>query len=139
MASHEVDYYIGDASRLTGVKIETIRFYEKAGVLTSPKRDQNGYRLYQKAQVEGLMFVKRCRELGFSLGHTRSLLSLADSDGRTCQQISAKAQKRLNEVRAKIEGLRRMERVLEDYVRSCPANASADCPIVKSLSHVVGL
>lgn len=136
MKSQNVDYYIGDAARMTGVKVETIRYYEKNGVLAAPLRGQNGYRLYSKDQVERLMFVKRCRELGFSLNHTTSLLDLTNSEGRTCKQISDKAEKRLKEVRAKIEDLRRMEAVLEGYVEACPRDASANCPIVGALSHV---
>jgi MerR family transcriptional regulator, mercuric resistance operon regulatory protein len=136
MTSHRSDFYIGSVAKLTGVKIETIRYYEKAGILQSPDRGPNGYRLYTGTQIERLMFVKRCRELGFSLDHTTSLLDLADNENRTCKQISAAAGKRLKEVRAKIEDLRRMEVVLKNYVDACPRDASADCPIVKSLSHV---
>ncbi len=139
MTSHRRDFYIGNVAKLTGVKIETIRYYEKAGVLTSPERGQNGYRLYTKAQIERLMFVKRCRELGFSLSDTTSLLSLADSKNRTCRQISAVAGMRLMEVREKIVDLHRMEAVLENYVDVCPGDTSTDCPIVASLSHVAAL
>jgi MerR family transcriptional regulator, mercuric resistance operon regulatory protein len=136
MTSHRSEFYIGSVAKLTGVKIETIRYYEKAGILNSPNRNTNGYRLYTKTQIEQLMFVKRCRELGFSLEHTTSLLNLADNENRTCKQISAAAGKRLKEVRTKISDLQRMETVLENYVDACPRDASADCPIVKSLSHV---
>jgi MerR family transcriptional regulator, mercuric resistance operon regulatory protein len=136
MTSHRREFYIGNVAKLTGVKIETIRYYEKAGILDSPTRGANGYRLYTKAQIERLMFVKRCRELGFSLDHTTSLLGLADSEGRTCQQISTAAEKRLKEVREKITDLRRMEAVLENYVEACPNDASTNCPIVTALSDV---
>jgi Cu(I)-responsive transcriptional regulator len=136
MISHTRDFYIGDVAKLTGVKIETIRYYEKAGILTSPKRGQNGYRLYTRAQIERLMFVKRCRALGFSLSQTLSLLDLANSEGRTCRQVSEKAQTRLDEVRAKIKDLKRMEGVLKAYVDACPKNASKDCPIVTALSDM---
>ena len=139
MTSHRRELYIGNVSKLTGVKVETIRYYEKAGILDSPTRGTNGYRVYTKVQTERLMFVKRCRELGFSLDHTTSLLDLANSEGRTCKQISDKAVKRLKEVRANIEDLRRMEVVLESYVEACPRDASTDCPIVGALSHVDSL
>ncbi|PHS28151.1 MAG: transcriptional regulator [Robiginitomaculum sp.] len=136
MTSHRREFYIGNVAKLTGVKIETIRYYEKAGVLTSPARGENGYRLYTKAQIERLMFVKRCRALGFSLSQTLSLLNLANSEGRTCKQISQKAEKQLKDVRTKIEDLRRMEDVLAAYVDACPRDASIDCPIVTALSDV---
>lgn len=136
MTSHRSEFYIGSVAKLTDIKIETIRYYEKAGILQSPDRGPNGYRLYTGTQIERLMFVKRCRELGFSLDHTTSLLDLADNENRTCKQISSAAEKRLKEVRAKISDLQRMEAVLENYVEACPNDASTDCPIVKALSHV---
>jgi len=139
MASHTRDFYIGEVAKLTGVKIETIRYYEKAGILDAPERGQNGYRLYTKAQIERLMFVKRCRALGFSLSQTLSLLNLANSEGRTCQQISQKAERQLKDVRAKIDDLRQMEDVLAAYVDACPRDASIDCPIVAALSDVPAL
>ncbi len=139
MTSHTRDFYIGEVAKLTGVKIETIRYYEKAGILTSPDRGKNGYRLYAKAHIERLMFVKRCRALGFSLSQTLSLLNMANSEGRTCQQISQKAEKQLEDVRAKIEDLKRMEDVLSAYVNACPRDASKDCPIVTALSDVPAL
>jgi len=139
MISHRREFYIGDVAKQTGVKIETIRYYEKAGILNSPERGQNGYRLYTKAHIEHLMFVKRCRALGFSLSQTLSLLNLANSEGRTCQQISQKAEKQLKDVRAKIDDLRRMENVLSAYVDACPRDASIDCPIVTALSDVPSL
>ncbi len=135
MKSRQCVFYIGDAARRTGVPVETIRYYEREGILQPPERGRNGYRLYNRAHLERLMFVKRCRALGFSLQETQSLLSLADSKTRTCRQISAIAKAKLRDVRAKIADLKRMETVLEDYVEICPGDATADCPIVAALSH----
>ncbi len=135
MQSQQSVFYIGDAAKITGVQVETIRFYEREGVLPPPERGRNGYRLYSRAHIERLMFVKRCRALGFSLQETQSLLSLADSENRTCRQISTIASNRLNDVRTKIADLKRMEKVLEEYVNVCPGDATADCPIVAALSH----
>ncbi len=134
MASQQSEFYIGAVAEMTGVKIETIRYYEKAGVIRPPARGQNGYRLYSMEHVERLEFVKRCRELGFSLDHTSSLLSLADSKERTCKQVSGIAEERLNEVRAKIADLRRMEAVLKNFVKVCPRNLNPECPIISALS-----
>jgi len=135
MAPRSREFYIGTVAEMTGVKIETIRYYEKAGVIHSPARGQNGYRLYSMAHVERLEFVKRCRELGFSLENTLSLLNLADSKERTCKQVSTIAEERLNDVRAKIVDLRRMEKVLAKFVDSCPRNANSECPIISALSN----
>jgi len=135
MKSQQCVFYIGDVAKSTGVKIETIRYYEREGILQPPQRGQNGYRLYTAAHIERLMFVKRCRALGFSLQETKVLLSLADSKTRTCRQISTIAETKLRDVRAKIADLKRMESVLKDYVDVCPGDATADCPIVAALSH----
>jgi len=135
MQSQQCVFYIGEVAKSTGVKIETIRYYEREGILQPPQRGQNGYRLYTAAHIERLMFVKRCRALGFSLQETRALLSLSDSKTRTCRQISTIAETKLRDVRAKIADLKRMESVLKDYVDVCPGDATADCPIVAALSH----
>jgi MerR family transcriptional regulator, mercuric resistance operon regulatory protein len=137
MASQNSEFYIGTVAEKTGVKVETIRYYEKAGVIRPPIRGENGYRLYSTEHVERLEFVKRCRELGFSLENTSSLLSLSDSHNRTCKQVSEIAEERLNDVCAKIADLRRMEVVLKKYVEACPRNASAECPIISALSDAV--
>lgn len=135
--SRHSEFYIGVVSEMTSVKIETIRYYEKAGVIHSPARGANGYRLYSMAHVERLEFVKRCRELGFSLEDTSSLLSLSDSKGRTCIEVSKIAEERLNEVCAKIADLRRMEKVLKKFVEDCPRNANSECPIISALSKAI--
>jgi len=137
MASQQSEFYIGTVAEKTGVKVETIRYYEKAGVIRPPVRGKNGYRLYSMEHVERLEFVKRCRALGFSLGRTSSLLSLSDSSERTCKEVSEIAEERLNEVRAKIADLRRMETVLKKFVEACPRNANSQCPIISALSETI--
>ena len=135
MASQQREFYIGTVAEKTGVKVVTIRYYEKVGVIRPSMRGENGYRLYSMEHVEQLEFIKRCRELGFSLENTASLLSLSKSQNRTCRQVSQIAEERLNDVCAKIADLRRMEKVLKKFVDACPRDASADCPIISALAH----
>jgi len=134
MPNQEKAFFIGAVSKMTKVNIETIRYYEKVGAINPPDRGENGYRLYTKAHVERLEFVKRCRSLGFSLKHTSSLLQLADSEDRTCSEVYYIAEQRLDETREKIADLKRMESVLENFVDICPRDASSQCPIISALS-----
>lgn len=135
MPSQKSDFYIGTVAERTGLGVETIRYYEKAGVIRPPSRGRNGYRLYSIKHIERLEFVKRCRELGFSLEQATSLLNLADFDERTCGEVSKIAEDRLTEVRTKIANLRRIEAVLESFVENCPRDASSECPIISALSN----
>lgn len=135
MPSHKRDYYIGAVAEMTGLTVETIRYYEAAGVIAAPHRGNNRYRLYLDKHIERLLFVKRCRDLGFSLDHTKSLLQLADTDDKTCRQVSEIAEHRLAEVRHKMADLRRMERALAKFVKDCPQDSSSKCPIIASLSQ----
>lgn len=136
MQSRKSDLLIGTVAERTGLGVETIRYYEKVGVIRAPMRGRNGYRIYSIEHIERLGFIKRCRELGFSLEQTSSLLGLADFDERTCRDVSAIAETRLNEVRTKIVSLQRIEAALESFVESCPRDASSDCPIISALSNV---
>ncbi|MFQ5564268.1 MAG: helix-turn-helix domain-containing protein [Parvularculaceae bacterium] len=137
--SQNREFFIGAVSERTGLKVETIRYYENAGVIPSPARGDNRYRVYKREDVARLLFVKRCRELGFSLDHVASLLELANAENRTCGQVSAIAEGRLKEVRAKIADLKRMETVLEDFVASCPRDSGSDCPIITALTNTARL
>ena len=133
--SRKGDFYIGAVAEMTGLTVETIRYYEAAGVIAAPHRGDNRYRLYSDKHVERLSFVKRCRDLGFSLDHAKSLLQLADTDNKTCRQVGEIAERRLAEVRRKMANLRRMERALAKFVKDCPQDSSSKCPIIESLSQ----
>lgn len=136
MPTRNGEYRIGSVAAMTGLTVETIRYYETAGVTTSPRRGENRYRLYSKEQIERLLFVRRCREIGFSLEQTKSLLRLADADNRTCCQVSSVTKRRLDEVRAKIAGLKRVEKALVAFLAGCPKDMSSTCPIIDALSGV---
>ena len=124
---------IGEASRRTGVNIETIRYYERIGVMADPARTQAGHRAYTLDQIKRLAFIKRSRKLGFSLAEVRTLLDLADAGGATCAEVHHMTTEHLATVRQKIAGLRAMERVLKDMAAECSRGDVPQCPIIDAL------
>jgi MerR family transcriptional regulator, mercuric resistance operon regulatory protein len=114
------DMPIGEFSRRTGCAIETIRFYETVGVLPEAQR-RGRYRQYAAGDVGRLIFVRRARELGFTLDEVRALLGLAALGGETCAEVRTLAAAHLTDVRARIADLRSMERILAQAVRQCDA------------------
>ncbi|HWX51098.1 MAG TPA: helix-turn-helix domain-containing protein [Roseomonas sp.] len=120
---------IGELSRRTGCNIETIRYYERVGILPTPAR-RGRYRLYGTEDVRRLAFVRRARELGFNLDDVRALLGLGDG---ACSEARSLAAAHLADVRARIADLKAMERVLADTVRQCDAGGEASCPVIEVL------
>ena len=110
---------IGKASNLTGCHIETIRFYEKEGLIPAPDRTAGGHRLYTSAATDRLIFIRRCRELGFAMADIRQLLSLVDGQEVTCERVKSIVTAHLSETRKKIADLRRMETMLSELSDSC--------------------
>ncbi len=125
---------IGSLSTQTGVNIETIRYYEREGLLPSPVRSSGGRRLYCENDVRRLRFLRQCRDLGFSLTDARSLLSLAERDATTCAEVKPVVSRHLASVKAKIADLRRLEAALTVMERACPGSDSTDCPILDALN-----
>jgi len=124
---------IGEISRRTGVNIETIRYYERIEVMPRPKRSEGGHRLYNESQLNRLAFIKRSRELGFTLKEVRVLLALIDSGKMTCSEVHALTIEHLSEVRSKIADLRKLEHALKDLAAQCSRGDVSDCPIVETL------
>ena len=126
---------IGELSRRTGVNIETIRYYERIKMLPAPPRTSSGRRVFGPAETRSLAFIRRSRELGFTLAEIRALLALSTEDGRnTCSEVRDLAAGHLADVRAKIADLRAMARVLSDAVRRCDAGEMPGCPLIEALS-----
>ena len=123
---------IGEASRQSGVGIETIRFYEREGVVPKPARGANNRRLYSAEAVGRLRYLKRCRDLGFSLADAKTLLALSDSRQEDCQSVRDLAQDRLSEVRAKLEDLSKLESALVELMANC-AIGNVACPMLSRL------
>ena len=128
-------FSIGILSERSGVNIETIRYYERAGLLQKPARSSGGYRLYRSPDATRLCFIRRARDLGFSLEEIRHLLDLADQKSRSCQRVHDIAIDHLAEVRAKIADLRRMERVLSTLVKACAQGTMPACPLLETLAQ----
>ena len=124
---------IGELSRRTGCNIETIRYYERIGLLPLPPR-RGRYRSYGRSDVARLGFVRRARELGFTLDEIRALLDLAAGGQASCEQVRDLSAGHLENVRTRIRDLRRMERVLAASVRACDAGRNEGCPIIEVLS-----
>jgi MerR family mercuric resistance operon transcriptional regulator len=123
---------IGELSRRTGCNIETIRYYERIGLLPAPPR-RGRYRSYGGEDVGRLGFVRRARELGFTLNEVRALLGLAAGGQAACADVRDLAASHLRDVRTRIADLKRMEQVLADSVRACDAGQNVGCPLIQAL------
>ena len=126
---------IGTLARRTATKVETIRYYERIGVMPPPPRTAGGHRLYDAADVKRLRFVQRSRDLGFSLDAVREMLDLADGGTATCDQVAEIAERHLGAVRARLADLRRMEKTLAETLTRCSGAEVPDCPL---MDHLLG-
>jgi len=127
---------IGALSQRTGVNIETIRYYERIKMLPAPPRTASGRRVYGPVATRTLSFIRRSRELGFTLNEIRALLALSAEGGQdACAEVRELAASHLVEVRAKIADLRAMQRVLADAVRRCDTGEAPGCPLIDTLSR----
>lgn len=127
------EFSIGILSERSGVNVETIRYYEKIGVMPIPARSAAGYRIYDLDHLRRLHFVRRGRELGFSLDELRGLLHLVDGHSYTCGEVHELAIRHLADIRQKIRDLRRLEKVMSGMAAQCTRNKVPDCPIVDAL------
>ncbi|MGE3150952.1 MAG: helix-turn-helix domain-containing protein [Pseudorhodoplanes sp.] len=125
---------IGHLARETGTKVETIRFYEKSGLLPAPSRTDGNYRSYDEAHLNRLSFIRRARELGFSLDQVRTLLTLSDDRGQPCAAVDAIATEHRAEVERKIADLQSLKAELDRMIDQCGCGVVADCRIIESLS-----
>ncbi len=125
---------IGELGRLTGTKAETIRYYERIGLLAPPKRTAGNYRAYGSEHLNRLSFIRRSRDLGFSLDQVRALLDLSDDRDRPCEAVDAIAKAHLAEVDRKIADLKALRRELNSMVNQCRCGTVADCRIIEALS-----
>ena len=123
---------IGQLAQRTGANIETIRYYERIGLLPVANR-KGRYRSYDATDVARLGFVRRSRELGFSIKEVRALLDIAAGGHESCAEARDLAAVHLHDVRSRIADLRRMERALATTVRACDAGDDAGCPLIDAL------
>jgi MerR family mercuric resistance operon transcriptional regulator len=125
-------FAIGDASKQSGVNIETIRYYEREGVIPKPGRSAAGRRLYTANEIAKLRFVKRCRNLGFRIPIIQTFLSLTTQDKRSCGEVKALANDHLAEIDAKIDNLTRLREALLSLSKNCD-DGTAACPMLEAL------
>ena len=124
---------IGVLSKQSGVNIETIRYYEKIEVMPAPARSAGGYRIYAADHLKRLGFVRRGRQLGFTLDELRGLLHLVDGHSYTCAEVHTLTLEHLTEVRRKIADLRRLERVMAEMAAQCTEDLVPECPVIDAL------
>ncbi|MEM6498233.1 MAG: helix-turn-helix domain-containing protein [Pseudomonadota bacterium] len=125
-------FTIGRASEQSGVNIETIRYYEREGVVPKPGRSAGGRRLYSSDEIAKLRFVRRCRDLGFPISIIKTFLSLTTQNDRSCGEVKAMAENHLSEITAKIENLVRLQDALLSLSKNCD-DVSAACPMLDAL------
>ncbi len=122
---------IGDAAKLSGVKVPTIRYYEQIGLMLAPPRSDGNRRTYGNAEIRRLAFIRHARELGFDLDAIRALLDLQDDPSKSCTQADAIARHRLDEVEWRLKSLRALKRELERMLEGCKSGHVSDCRVIE--------
>ena len=127
------NYSIGELSKLTGVNVETIRYYERIKMLPAPPRTASGRRVYGPGEKRTLAFIRRSRELGFTLEEVRALLTLGGPERAPCAEVHKIASAHLANVRRKLSDLVKLEAILAETVAQCTDGATPDCPVLDIL------
>ena len=124
---------IGQLGKATGTVVETIRYYERIGLLPKVARTAGNYRSYGSSEVAKLSFIRRARSLGFGLDQVRALLELADDRGRSCGEVDALARRNLDDVEAKISDLLALRNELSNLIAQCGRGTVDNCRIIEAL------
>jgi Cd(II)/Pb(II)-responsive transcriptional regulator len=126
---------IGELARISRMSVETLRFYEQKGLLPPPKRSEGNYRVYDKAHLERLRFIRHCRNLDMSLDETRALLKFVDTPQEDCGEVNTLLEEHIRHVSERIRELRFMERQLKALRQQCAKTGSTEkCAILATLS-----
>jgi Cu(I)-responsive transcriptional regulator len=125
---------IGEIAAATATKVETVRFYEKSGLLPPPARTQSNYRSYGTSHLQRLSFIRRARQLGISLDDVRELLALADDKEQSCEAVDAIASSHLRDVERKLADLNQMADELKRMIGQCHKGQVGDCLIIETLA-----
>ena len=129
------EYSIGEASRQSGVKIPTIRFYEQIGLLAAPPRTEGNRRQYESEDLKRLAFIRHARELGFSVEDIRELLAMTEQSNRSCHEADSIAQRHLKEVDRRILQLKALKSELQRMVSECGHGRICDCRVIQILEN----
>ena len=124
---------IGALARRAGSNVETVRYYERIGLMPAPPRSKGGHRLYGEEHVRRLAFIRRSRDLGFALDEVRGLLGVCDTGNYTCAQVKAATLRQRDAVRQKIADLQRLDATLSAISDRCAGGVDQDCPILETL------
>ena len=125
---------IGQMAKQADIHVETIRYYERRGLLPPPPRNESGYRQYSKEDLRRIRFIKRAKELGFTLQEIRELLSLKMEPGMACSDVKKRVDSKIVDIETRIESLQRMKVVLASLSGMCISNGPASqCPILDAL------
>lgn len=133
MKNREKKLTIGVLSGLTHCKVETIRYYEKIEIFPNPPRTEGGHRIYNVNHLKRLVFIRRSRDLGFSLEEIRALLRLVDGGDNTCGQVQEITLHHLDNIRSKIIDLKKLEKILAGISSQCEGGVVPECPILDAL------
>ena len=126
--------HIGEAARRSGVSAKMVRHYESLGLLPPVHRTESGYRLYTDSEVHTLQFIKRARELGFSMAEIAELVSLWQNRRRASASVKRIAQKHADELAQRIDAMQAMQRTLAHLIHGCQGDGRPDCPILDDLA-----
>lgn len=125
---------IGQVAREAGVGVETVRFYERQGLIEEPNRRASGYRQFDEEVVERLQFIREAKELGFTLGEVKELLSLKVDPSSSCSDVKNRAEAKIADIEQKIRTLQRMKQALEKLTKACSGDGpTSECPILETL------
>jgi MerR family mercuric resistance operon transcriptional regulator len=124
---------IGKLANSAGINLETIRYYERIGLMPEPGRTEKGHRNYAAAHLRRLTFIRRARELGFAIEDIRALLALAEPGRVSCGEVQKIAARHLHNVRSKLADLARMEQLLAKTVGQCGGSGASACPVLEML------
>ncbi len=127
--------WISEAAEQAGVNVQTLRYYERRGLLPRPPRRSSGYREFPDDAVRVVRFIKRAQELGFTLDEVEELLRLRRNTGRNRARIRSIAERRIAQIEQKVTELERMKRALMTLVHACHAGTTLECPIIEALDH----
>ena len=133
MKSGETSLSRGTLAKQSGVNSETIRFYEKKGLMPDPQRSAGGHRIYAQSHLKRLSFIRRIRALGFTIREVHDLLDLVDSEEYTCAEVRDRTVDHLRDVEQKLRDLQNMKRTLSSMVSKCDGGLVPECPIIDAL------
>ena len=133
MKTKDQQFSRGQIAKYTNIKAETIRYYETCGLLHSPARNTGGHRIYTVDHAKRLTFIRRYRELGFSVNEINGLIELSEEHPKSCSRVRDVTATHLAEVKGKIKDLKKMERTLNQIVGQCDEESSSECLIIKRL------